>query len=385
MRSTREAGIQVIHVVPSIEEEAAGPAYSVIRLCDALQEAGVEVRLGVVAQGASRVSRSYLRTFPPGAGPARLGISPSLRRWLNDEAMRGLDVIHNHSLWMMPNVYPRRAAALGGAKLVVSPRGTLSAWALGRSAFRKKIFWHLLQRRALASADCFHATAESEFLDIRRMGFPQPVCILPNGVDIPPEASTPRPVRRRLLFLGRIHPVKGVDVLLQSWARLEARFPDWDLHILGPDNGGHLAAMQTLSARLNLERVQFGGAVFGPAKLRAYQEASLYVLPSHSENFGMTVAEALAAGTPALVTQGTPWKGLEAHGAGWWIEHGVESMTAALDTALALPRPRLEEMGRAGRAWMIQDYSWERIGAQMMDVYRWLLGKGATPPWVRVD
>ena len=183
--------MRVIHTVPSIQEEAAGPAYSVMRLCESLLAAKVEVQLAVVGQGPSRVNRSYLKIFPPGLGPERLGASLAMRRWLNEQGGLGVDVFHNHSLWMMPNVYPLQASVKGGSKLVVSPRGTLSAWALSRSAFRKKVFWHLLQKRVLEAADCFHATAESEYQDIRRLGFRQPVCILPNGVDIPVPVKAP--------------------------------------------------------------------------------------------------------------------------------------------------------------------------------------------------
>ena len=179
--------------------------------------------------------------------------------------------------------------------------------------------------------------------------------------------------------------MKGVDVLLQSWRRVEDRFRDWDLHILGPDNGGYLSAMKSLATELKLKRVTFGGPVFGQDKVKAYQEASLFVLPSHSENFGMTVAESLAAGTPAIVTKGAPWGGLETHQAGWWVDPGVDSLTACLEVALARSSESLEAMGRAGREWMVRDHSWEHLGLQMAETYRWLLQGGEPPKWVRVE
>jgi len=378
--------MRVIHVVPAITEEAAGPSYAVPRLCESLIGRGVDVQLAALDWAPMPVSLPYLKTFPLGLGPRRLGVSPRMRRWLEEEAASGqVDLIHNHSLWMMPNVYPGRASRRGRCPLVVSPRGTLSAWALGRSALRKRIFWRILQAPALRAAACFHATAESEYKDIRRLGFRQPVCILPNGIDLPPFAEKPETGRRILLFLGRIHPVKGVDLLLRSWQSLEPRFPDWELHVAGPDNGGYLAEMQALAAQLRLERVVFCGPLLGEGKWRAYRAASLFVLPTHSENFGITVAEALAAGTPAIVTKGAPWGGLEKQGAGWWIDIGVDPLVACLEQTLALPAMRLAAMGRAGREWMKSDYSWERIGTQQSLAYRWLLEGGETPPWVRLD
>lgn len=378
--------MRVIHVVPAITEGASGPSYSVPRLCESLIGTGVDVHLAALDWSSVPVSLPYLKTFPLGLGPRRLGVSPRMRRWLEAEADSGrVDLIHNHSLWMMPNVYSGRACRKGRCRLVVSPRGTLSAWALGRSALQKKIFWHFLQAPALREAACFHATAESEFEDIRRFGFRQPICILPNGIDVPRLEETQNGGRRQLLFLGRIHPIKGIDILLRAWQAVEHRFPDWDLVVAGPDNGAYLTAMQALAAQLRLERVVFLGPLFGEEKLRAYRAASLFVLPTHSENFGITVAEALAAGTPAIVTRGAPWAGLEEQGAGWWIEIGVTPLIACLERALSASPQRLREMGRVGHEWMKRDYSWDGIVGHFFATYRWLLDGGETPAWVRLD
>ena len=134
-----------------------------------------------------------------------------------------------------------------------------------------------------------------------------------------------------------------------------------------------------------LKRVVFRGPLFGEEKLQAYREADLYVLPTHSENFGITVAEALAAGTPTIVTHGAPWAGLAEHGAGWWIDVGVEPLVACLEKALSTSPQCLGEMGKAGHEWMKRDFSWERISAQFLVTYRWMLTGGEPPPWVRFD
>jgi glycosyltransferase involved in cell wall biosynthesis len=376
----------MIHVIPAISEEASGPSYSVPRLCESLIAAGADVQLAALDRPSTRVPLPFLKTFPSGVGPSRLGVSPKMHRWLDDQAASGrIDIMHNHSLWMMPNVYPGQACQRGRCRLVVSPRGTLSHWALGRNAVQKKIFWRWVQEPALRVAACFHATAESEYEDIRRLGFRQPLCILPNGIDLPPLEKKTHDGRRQLLFLGRIHHQKGVDVLLRAWHAVVRRFPEWELHIVGPEEGDYRARMQALAARLRLERIEFPGPVYGEDKLRAYRQASLFVLPTYSENFGMAVAEALAAGTPAVVTQGAPWAGLVAHGAGWWIEMGLDPLVACLEQALSTSPQRLEEMGRAGHGWMQRDFSWQRIGRQFLATYRWLLDGGAPPEWVRLN
>ena len=375
----------ILHTLAAIGIEHSGPCYAVPALCEALIEYGIGTTLAVLDWVPGIQAPGYVKRFPLGFGPRRLGRSPAMARWLLEQARAGkAQIIHNHGLWMMPNVYPAWARKRSQARLVVAPRGTVSDWALNHHAFRKRVFW-LLQRETLERADAFHATAESEYEDIRRLGYRQPVCVLPNGIDIPPLAKECGGQQRTLLYLGRIHKNKGIDLLIQAWAVLEPRFPDWDLVIAGPDDGGYLAEYQTLAGRLRLAHVTFPGALYGADKLAAYRQASLYVLPTHSENFGMTVAEALAAGTPAIVTQGAPWSGLGPHGAGWWIEIGVDPLVAALEEALRQPEEKLRAMGRNGRAWMERDFSWSTIARQMADFYAWLLGRGPRPACVRMN
>lgn len=125
--------------------------------------------------------------------------------------------------------------------------------------------------------------------------------------------------------------------------------------------------------------------MFGAEKWQAYGEADLFVLPTYSENFGMSVAEALAAGTPAIVSTGAPWSGLPTREAGWWIDVGLDPLVACLEEALALPDETLAAYGRQGRQWMEEAYSWSSIGQQMSATYRWILQGGARPEWVRSD
>lgn len=380
--------MRVIQIVPTIAEEASGPSYSVVRLSEALIAQQQEVTLAALDWGPMVSPLSFLKTFPLGIGPRQLGRSPELRRWLIAETVTGqTDLIHSHGLWTMPNVYPAKACKRGHCSLVISPRGMLSAWALQWSARKKKIFWRLCQESALKAATCFHATAECEYEDIRQLGFKQPVCIVPNGIDVPPNQEKRwGNDKRRLLFLGRIHPKKGMDILLRAWQAVESRFPDWELQVVGPDNNGYLAEMQELAKRLQLKRVVFTGVLYGEEKLRAYREASLFVLPTYSENFGLTVGEALAVGTPAIVSRGAPWAGLESYGAGWWIEIGVEPLVICLEEALSCSTENLVEMGRRGRSWMEAEFSWGHIGRQMAETYRWLLDRSLpVPHCVRLD
>jgi glycosyltransferase involved in cell wall biosynthesis len=378
--------MHVTHVVPDITQEASGPSYSVVRLCESLIAQGQDVTLAVLDWAPMASPRHFLNAFPLGWGPRRLGRSPAMRQWLLAQAAsRSVDLIHNHSLWMMPNVYPGQVAQRHGIALVVSPRGTLSDWAMQSGSSVKRVFWPLLQRPALSATTCFHATAESECEDIRRMGFRQPIAIIPNGIDIPALRPKQAGDSHTVLFLGRVHPKKGLDMLLPAWRAVQDRFPLWRLQIVGPDDGGYLAKMHRLAGELRLERIEFSGALYGGQKWQAYEQADLFVLPTYSENFGVSVAEALAAGTPAIVTQGAPWPGLEKHGAGWWIDIGVDPLVACLEDALCRSREDLGQMGLRGRSWMETEYSWSQVGRQMAETYRWILKGGSTPEWVMAE
>jgi glycosyltransferase involved in cell wall biosynthesis len=313
-------------------------------------------------------------------------------RWLKAAVASGtLGIVHSHGMWQMPVVYPGWAChAQKQAKLVVSPRGTFSQWAFASGSPVKRLFWPLVQRPALAGCVCFHATAMSEYRDIRRMGFTQPVAVIPNGIDIPDLLPKVEGPIRTLLFLGRIHPVKGLDWLLNAWAVLQRQFPHWRLRIVGSDAGylggsGYLPKMKEFSTSLRLDRVEFAGELRGAEKLAAYREAELFVLPSHTENFGIAVAEALAAGTPALVSKGAPWEGLEANGCGWWVDLGTEALVEGLAKAMSRTPVELAEMGRLGRDWMAREFSWPHIGAAMAETYAWLTTGGQAPACVRLD
>ena len=385
----------IVHVASSVSNESSGPSYSVVRLCESMIASGAEVELATLDAGPRRPPLPFLRRFPRGRGPRRLGRSPALRRWLDAQVRGGrAEVVHAHGLWQMSLVYPAWAARAGRARLIVSPRGSLSRWAMRYGSAAKPLFWAALQRPALERAACLHATAEPEYEDMRRLGFRQPVAVIPNGVDLPAPPLNPdsRTGARTLLFLGRLHPVKGIDMLIDAWRSVQRRFPAWRLLIVGDDrdavgnSSGYGGALRRRVDAQGAARVSFAGELRGRAKWEAYENADLYVLPSRSENFGLTVAEALAAGTPAVTTRATPWRPIEAHGAGWCIDTGSAPLAACLREALARDPATLREMGMRGRRWMAADFSWRRIGRQMARTCNWLMGVDpAKPDWIRTD
>jgi glycosyltransferase involved in cell wall biosynthesis len=388
------APLNVLQVVAGLHPDHGGTSYSVPSLSAALARAGASVALYHVADAAGgprdtgprphrQVGFAQSWAGTPGLGDFRL--SRTLAAALAREAGH-FDIVHNHGLWLAPNLAAQRAARRGGARFVCSPRGMLSPEALAFSRWRKRSVWTLWQRAGLNRAACLHATSEAEYADIRALGLRAPVAVVPNGVDVPPAVDRPAPDgERTLLSLGRVHPKKGLDTLLRAWAKLEGAHACWRLRIVGPAERNHDMELRALAESLRLERVTIEGAVHGEAKLALYRAADLFVVPTRSENFGLTVAEALAVGSPVVCSKGAPWAGLETHGCGWWVERDPDSLARALGRAMATPTTELRVMGERGRQWMARDYAWSRVAADMLRVYAWLAAGRDRPGFVRID
>ena len=378
--------LSLSHFVPSINAEASGPSYTVKRLCEELDKKA-NVRLATLNLYQDNKNFSYYKFFPVDRPFKRLGRSAKMKQWIKDSASKKkFNLFHSHGLWMMPNIYPSKFAQNFNIPLIVSPRGTLSEWAFSNGSYVKKIFWQLYQKPALRNVACFHATALSEYEDIRSFGFSQPVAIIPNGIDID---LTPikknKSTDKVLLFIGRIHRKKGLDMLLPAWKKIQENFPNWSVHIYGPNEKGYRDKMIKLSKNLKLKRVFLFDPVFGQEKLGVYQKADIFILPTYSENFGMVVAEALSAGTPAIVSNGAPWSGLEEMECGWCFDINVDSLTAKLEMAMSTPSCKIHSMGLNGRRWMERDFSWNSIAEKMLETYSWVINKGAKPDWVIED
>jgi len=387
--------LDIVQVMASLDGKAAGPSYSVPRLCEALAACGHSVSLlaGTAhadpagADGAPYEDCRYRfeHTSLPVLG--KLGVSSGLRQALLSRAGTA-DVFHTHGLWRFANVYPAAAARQAGKPLVLSPRGMLAPSALEFSALSKRLFWTAAQRDAVRAVSAFHATSEQEYADIRAYGLTQPVAIIPNGIDLPelaPLTPADGPATPTVVFLGRLHPVKAIDRLIRAWHLLGEASLGWQLVIVGPVEVDYDQDLKRLIADLNLSNVALRGPVAGDEKWRLLQGAELTVLPSLSENFGVSVAESLAVGTPVIASRGTPWQGLETHACGWWIDNSPEALAATLSGALQLSAEQRAAMGQRGRDWMQRDFSWDGIASKMAEVYSWLANAGERPEYVRTE
>lgn len=294
------------------------------------------------------------------------------------------DVVHDNGIWWPHNHAIAILSRRHGIARLVSPRGMLEPWARRHKPVRKAIAWQLYQRRDLLAAAALHATSPQELETLAQVLPGQQARLIGNGLDLPEAANTafssvaPRPGIRQALFLGRLHPVKGLPMLLRAWQLAAAA--GWRLVLAGPDEGGHRAELEQLIATLGIAgTVEFAGAVSGKAKEQLFSNSQLFVLASHSESFGMSIGEALAYGLPVLTTQNVPWPQIADVGCGWRVPGEVEPLAAALREALACPDEALAAMGRRGRRLVAEEFGWESLTEHFIALYAGLLSQGPKP------
>lgn len=296
---------------------------------------------------------------------------------------QAISLIHQHGIWVRSSNTTSAFAQHHQIPLIISPHGMLEPWALKHHRLRKQLAMLLYQKRNLKQAIAFHATCEAEAQHIRELGYTQPIAVIANGVTLPESIQKKKPSgkQRSALFLSRLHPKKGIPMLLQAWAKI--RPPDWNLIIAGNEQSGHLAELKKQVQQLGLSSlVTFPGPLYGEAKEQALQQADLFILPSYSENFAIVIAEALAHQLPVITTQETPWQSLEQQNCGWWVEARIDAIATALKNATELPPTKLQSMGQSGRDLVAERFLWPKIAKQMLSFYDWLIDEGERPDFV---
>lgn len=383
--------LHIVQTVGSIAERSGGPARTIRDLSEALARQGARVTL---VAGHDPVHDDAL--LPPDKALVTTLLVPVRRRYGLPHydfttAVAGLSgkpaVLHDNGIWSPSNIGAAAAARRLGIPLVISPHGMMEPWAMAYRRGRKTVAWSLYQRRILRQARGLCATARSEAGPIRARFPATPVAVIPNGVacpaDVPDRRHREAATARTLFYMSRIHPKKNLATLIDAWTGLAARFPDWTLRIAGPDELGHSVELQRKIAAMGLQQsVRIEGAVPEAAKAAAFADADLFILPTLSENFGIVVAEALAEGVPAIVSNGAPWESLVTEGCGWFTGTDVASIGAAMAEAMALTPEARRQMGVRGHAHVRRDFGWDGIAARTLAFYQWLLHGGPVPDFV---
>ncbi len=308
-----------------------------------------------------------LTVLPPGRG--------RLEQWRGRALQgRGVRLVHTHGLWSGLSLAAMAWRQRTGRPTIVSPHGMLDPWALSQRRTKKQLALAMVERRHMSGARVVHALCTAEAEAIRAAGVTAPIAVIPNGVGPAPAHPPPPPAwmdRPTLLFLGRLHPKKGLAPLIDAWALAVPSLPGWQLAIAGWDDGPN--DYRERAARTGA-KILFPGGIFGAEKAAALANARALVLPSLSEGLPMTVLEAWAHGTPVLMTEACNLPDGFQAGAALRVQANPRCLAEALVCYLGTPG-RLSGLGPAGRALVARRYGWQAIARRMDALYAYALGE----------
>ncbi len=389
--------MRVGFLVNSVSREAGGLFQSVRGLAKAVVSESVNVTaFGISDRNSALDALNWhplaVRTFES-QFPA-WGYSHQL---VPDLLAADLDILSTHGLWKYCSVASLRWHERTARPHIVHPHGMLESWALRNAEWKKRIAALLYENQHLRGVACLRALCEAEAQSIRAYGLHNPICIIPNGIDLPeltesstPETQTFAQGRKILLYLGRLHPKKNVASLIHAWTQLcnseSSKTDSWMLAIAGWDQGGYESELKKLTSDYGLmASVRFLGPLFGQDKDAAYRACDAFILPSLSEGLPMTVLEAWAYAKPVLMTAECNLPEGFTAGAAVQIGTTPAEIAAGLKKLTEMSDSDRTAMGGRGRTLVATKFSWPRIGEQMRSVYDWVLGGGTPPEAVRLD
>ena len=385
--------MRVLHVTPYFAPAFGygGPPVSVLGLCQGLQRTGVEIEVfTTTANGASELpvptaTRSSYDTVPvryfTRRRPRRRFRAPDMGPALS-AALPGCDVVHIHGLWSAVGWQAARRARAARVPYVLSPRGMLERGALIYRRWAKRLAFELIERQNLRKAALIHATSEAEARTLAELAPRVPVILVPNGVraDMPGHGH-PGAFRRRwrlsdarplVTYLGRIHPIKRLDLLAAAFARVRRRFPEAQLVVAGPGRGEEVRLSKAWFRDV-AAAVHWTGELGTAEKWDLLADTDVLVLCSDSESFGTSVVEALASGVPVVATRTCPWEELESEECGRWVDQDACAIARGVGEILADPLAA-RRMGERGRALVRRKYEWDAVARAMAEHYRAVVG-----------
>lgn len=371
--------MRVLHVIPSVAGRSGGPATAIIPMCRALIQQGIEVLLVTTDAGLSEREVAEYKGVPAKLFPSEFGASFKYSRplasWLSAN-IREFDLAHVHAVFNHSSVAAARACRRSVVPYVIRPLGTLDPWSMSQKSLRKRLFWQLAGKGMLQGAAAVHYTSEAEKLSTERLTGLNHGRVVPLGIE-----KTSAPTREKLaqhfpdlaqypyvLVLSRLHPKKGLDILIDAF--LSSQFSTWRLVLAGDGPPEYVSKLKSKASQC--ERIVFPGWVDGEQKDALLGCASLLALPSHQENFGLCVMEALSNAVPVLVSPGVNLAPeIVTANAGWVAAIDMESLTAKLAEALSDEAERAKR-GRAGQQLSLL-YSWENATKSLVQLYQQIL------------
>jgi glycosyltransferase involved in cell wall biosynthesis len=391
--------MRILHVIPALGSVYGGPSKSVVELVQIIGSLGISVDLVTTnANGSTNLNvplhtwipeKSYRVQYFPYWQLFDYKVSLSLTRWLFQH-VNNYDLVHTHAIFSYPVLPAYWACQWHQIPYLVTPHGMLEPWALSYKARKKHFYYSLFEKPALERANAIQMLASSEAERVKALNLKAPTVIVPNGIHrqgfealLSPELFYQKfPDTRNktlIIFLGRIDPKKGLDLLASAFAKVNAQFPQTHLIVAGPDNIGFLPTAQSYFAEAGcLEAVTFTGMLTGSLKYSALAAASLYVAPSYSEGFSVSVLEGMASGLPCVITTGCNFPEAAAAQAAHVVDIDADEIALALMQCLSNP-PQAKQMGQCARQLIFENYTWERIATQMSNIYTSIITKQVIP------
>lgn len=390
--------MKILTFLTNIDQTKGGPSRSVPMFVRGLALEGVDVTLMVIKSGDMN-----LHALDGTTAKVHL-LEPNYTKKNLEEfvAAEKFDVIHGQCIWEPLFHQMRLVADKFNIPFILTPRGTLEPWSLQQKRWKKRIARWLYQDADLKHCACIYTTAEMEAQHIRELGFKNPMCIIPNGIETEgyPCRKDPSSVKKQILFLSRVHPKKGIEVLIDAFSKLSNEFPEWIVTIVGNGEEAYRSELISKISNMGLAgRIQLLQPVFGAAKTQLYQESSLFCLPSYSENFGMVIAEALSCGVPAITTNGTPWQLLngdcttmgasldmlgEDKRTGWCIDLSIENLEMTLREAMSMDSKALFDMGQRGSRMVNENFNYRSVAKKNKALYEWILEQTNRPNFIKL-
>jgi glycosyltransferase involved in cell wall biosynthesis len=361
--------MRVLHVIPSVSERSGGPATAIVPMCRALMQQGVEVRLLSTTDGLREVFHEYKGVpatfFPPQLG-ASFKYSRPLATWLGSN-INNFDLAHIHAVFNHSSISAAQACRKGGVPYIVRPLGTLDPWSMTQKSLRKRLFWQLSGKSMLRAAAAIQYTSEAEKLSTERHLGLNHGKVIALGIDANNASSNGRtPAEPYVLLLSRLHPKKAVDVLIDAFQSLTEEFASWRLVIAGDGPPDYVARLKAQVSAT--DRITFTGWLDDDKKHAMLGGASLLALPSHQENFGLCVMEALSHSVPVLVSPNVNLATeIVSANAGWISAIDKDALATKLAEALS-DEDELRKRGRAGKQ-LSQKYSWENAAIALINLY----------------
>lgn len=294
------------------------------------------------------------------------------------------DLYHTNGLWMYCNHITASIARRKRKPYIITPHGMLYPQALARSTWKKRLMMRLCFDKDIREANCIHATCMQEMKYYRDLGYQNPVAVIANPVPIPDYINEIKPQRnkKRIGYLGRLHPRKNVKGLIEAWAKLGKFTQNAELYIMGKGDESYEADLKKFVLTSGLTNVVFAGFVNGRKKFEELASLNALFVPSDFENFGMIITEALIMKTPVMASLGTPWEELNTHHCGWWVSNEVSSIAETMLRALSLSEEERDAMGTRGRQLVEANYSSTLVAMKMKQLYTWILNGGSKPEFV---